>query len=214
MAGTNFYGTTSDSDLTAGIAFTDEKDLAMVMKSALGGATPATTAGLYAKGCQYVDTTQTAGVSPMWLNIGTVASPSWSPVSTTATEMVRSATVSLTSVNIKALNATPITLVAAQGAGTTIVVHSVVFKFTAGTQYANGGSVEFRYTNASGAKVTGADLAAGVITSASSSITVLGNNSSAAVTAVANAPIVVCNATAPYITGTGTATVTVYYSVV
>ena len=206
--GTNLYAPTLASDPTAGISLTDERGLAMEAKSALAGALPPTTAGLYAKGCRYVDTSQTSGISPVYVNAGTEASPSWSAGS------VQKSVVTLSSAQILALNATPVALVAAPGSGLTTVVERIVVSFTVGTQYANGGVLEFRYTNASGAKVTGADLAAAVITGASSSVTILGGNSSANVTAVSNAAIVVDNATAPFITGTGTAVVTVFYSIV
>jgi hypothetical protein len=126
--------------------------------------------------------------------------------------VVQTATVSLSAANILALNATPITLVAAQGAGTTIIVDSILVTMTTtATQFANGGAVEFRYTDASGAKVS-ADLAAAVVTATAGTTRTL--KTAADVTAVANAPIVVDNATAPFITGTGTAVITVNYHVV
>ena len=126
--------------------------------------------------------------------------------------LVQTVQVSVSSVDILALNATPKTLVAAPGAGKAIVVDSITLKMvTTSTQYANGGALEFRYTDASGAKVT-ADVADTVVKAgAGTSYSVVPG---VAVTAVANAPIVLDNATAPFITGTGTATVVVNYHVV
>lgn len=207
--GTNLYASTLASDPTAGISLTDELGLAVDAKSALAGALPPTTAGLYAKGCRYIDTSQTAGITPVYVNVGTSASPSWS-----AGGVLKTIT-TLSSAQILALSTVPVSLVPAPGAGLTIVVEKIVFNFAAtSTQYANGGTVEFRYTNASGAIVTGsAGIANTVIQSASTSITILGGNSATNVVGVANAAIVVDNASAPFITGTGTATVTVYYSI-
>lgn len=126
--------------------------------------------------------------------------------------VARVATTALSSAQILALSATPVTLVAAPGAGKTIVVDSILFTMTTtATQYANGGALEFRYTNGSGAKVTG-DIASSVVTAgAGTSYTVA---VPAAVTAVVNSPIVIDNATAAFITGTGTASVTVNYHVI
>lgn len=121
---------------------------------------------------------------------------------------------SLASADILALNSTPVTLVPAPGAGLVVVVEHILLKMvTTATQYASGGALEFRYTNASGAKVT-ADIAAAVVTAgAGTSYTgVAGVTTS--LTHVANAAVVVDNATAAFTTGTGTAVVTVKYRIV
>lgn len=65
---------------------------------------------------------------------------SWASVGAAVT-----ATVSLSSADILALHTTPITLVAAQGAGTVVVVDNVVFSLDAGTQYANGSALRVKY---------------------------------------------------------------------
>lgn len=119
----------------------------------------------------------------------------------------------LTSANILALNATPITLVAAPGSGKCTFVNRIALKMvTTATGYANGGALEFRYTNASGTKVT-ADIAAGVVTAgAGTSFTSVGGIE-ASLTGVTNAVICVSNASAPFITGTGTAVIVCEYIV-
>ena len=119
----------------------------------------------------------------------------------------------LTSANILALNATPITLVPAPGAGKCTFVNRIGFKMiTTATGYANGGALEFRYTNASGTKVS-ADIAAGVVTAgAATSFTSVGGIE-ASLTGTVNAVICISNASAPFITGTGTAVVVVDYIV-
>lgn len=120
----------------------------------------------------------------------------------------------ISSADILGLNATPKTLIPAPGANKVIVVEHILLKMiTTATAYANGGALEFRYTNAAGAKVT-ADIAAAVVTAgAGTSYTgVAGVTTS--LTMVANAPIVVDNATAAFITGTGTAVATVRVRIV
>jgi hypothetical protein len=119
----------------------------------------------------------------------------------------------LTSANILALNATPITLVPAPGTGKCTFVNRIAMKMvTTATGYANGGALEFRYTNASGTKVT-ADIAAAVVTAgAGTSFTSVGGIE-ASLTGVTNAVICVSNATAPYITGTGSAVIVTEYIV-
>jgi hypothetical protein len=122
--------------------------------------------------------------------------------------------VALSSANILAMNGAPVTLIPAPGAGKIIIVEDILLKMvTTATQYANGGAVEFRYTNGSGAKVS-ADIAATVITATAgpSYTKVLGIEAS--LTPVANAPIVITNATAAFTTGTGTGVLTIKFRVV
>lgn len=124
------------------------------------------------------------------------------------------ARVAVSSADILALNATPKVLVAAPGAGRIIIVSRYTVKMVrTATPYANGGALEFRYTNASGAKV-GADIAASVVTTGGAGTeynTVGGVVSS--LTPVANAAIVMDNATAAFITGTGTMIVEIDYMI-
>lgn len=121
--------------------------------------------------------------------------------------------VALSSAQILALNATPVTLIPAMGAGTVIVVAGVTFKMvTTATAYASGGALEFRYTNASGAKVT-ADIAAGVVTAGAGTSYTSVAGVTTSLTNVVNSPIIVDNATAAFTTGTGTAVVGIRYNV-
>lgn len=117
--------------------------------------------------------------------------------------------VSISSADILALNATPKTLIQAQGSGKVVIVESILLKMvTTATQYANGGALEFRYTNASGAKVT-ADIAAAVVTAAAATSYTSVAGVTTSLTDVANAAIICDNATAAFITGTGTAVATI-----
>jgi hypothetical protein len=130
-----------------------------------------------------------------------------------ADDLLHTAQVPLTSANILALSATPITLVAAPGAGKVIVVEQITLKMvTTATQYANGGALEFRYTNGSGTKVT-ADIAAAVVTAGAGTSYTGVRGIEASLTFTANAAVVVTNATAPFITGTGTGQITITYRV-
>jgi hypothetical protein len=199
MPGTNLGAV---QGATVQIQLTREDGLAIFGNST---GVPAATANLYAPGAIVVSDNGST-----YTNTGTAAVPIMTVGDSSASG--QSVQVSLSSAQILALNATPVSLVPAQGAGKVILVTSIVFKMiTTSTQYANGGVVEFRYTNASGALVTGTVAAAVVTATAGTTYTTV---IPVAVTQVANAAIVVDNATAPFITGTGTAVVTVNYQVI
>jgi hypothetical protein len=122
--------------------------------------------------------------------------------------------VGLTAAQIIAMNATPVSLIAAPGAGMAIIVDNITVKMvTTATAFTGGGAVEFRYTNGSGAKVT-ADVAAAVVTAGAGTSFTNVRGIEASLTAVANAAIVITNATAAFATGTGTAVVSIDYHVV
>jgi hypothetical protein len=121
--------------------------------------------------------------------------------------------VTLSSANILAMSATPVSLIPAPGSGKVIVVDHVSLKMvTTATQYANGGAVELRYTDASGAKVT-ADIAAAVITAAAATSYTSVRGVTTSLTNVANSGIFITNATAPFITGTGAGVLAIQYRV-
>lgn len=137
------------------------------------------------------------------------------PASALAEDVARTTSVNLSAANLIAMGTTPVSLISAPGSGKVILVESIVFKMTrTSTAYTGGGALEFRYTNASGAKVS-ADIAATVVTTGGAGTEY---NSVAGVvtslTPVANAAIVITNATAPFADGTGTAVVTIKYRVV
>lgn len=120
------------------------------------------------------------------------------------------ANVTLSSAQILALNATPISVLAAPGAGFVNVIFSVHATKAAGTAYAGiavGEDIAFRYTDASGAiiatlEMTGfADSA-----SATSGIAVGASNNT-----VANAAIVAHMTTGEITTGNSPFLFTIYY---
>ena len=122
--------------------------------------------------------------------------------------------IALSAAEILALNATPKTLVPAAGAGTIIVVDRIILKMVrTATQFASGGAVETRYTNGSGAKVT-ADISASLVTGAAGTAYSSVAGVTTELTPVANAAIVITNATGAFTTGTGTGLVTVQFRIV
>lgn len=121
------------------------------------------------------------------------------------------ARVTLTAAQVKALNTTPITLVAAPGAGMYVSVIEVLATLNYGTtQFTGANNVELRYTNGSGAKVTG-DLASSWLNgSATAAVKAI----AAAVTPVANAAVVAAVPVANPGAGDSTVSVDIYYRVV
>lgn len=122
--------------------------------------------------------------------------------------------VPLTAAQIIAMNATPVSLIATPGAGAAIIVDNITFKMvTTATAFTGGGALEFRYTNASGAKVS-ADVAAAVVTAGAGTSFTNVRGVTTSLTAVADSAIVITNATAAFAAGTGTAVVVIQYHVV
>lgn len=129
--------------------------------------------------------------------------------------IARTIQVPLSAANIIAMGTTPVELIAAPAAGKLILVESITFKMVrTATAFTGGGAVEFRYTNASGAKVS-ADIAASVVTTggAGTEYNHVGGVI-ASFTPVAAAAIVIRNATAAFADGTGTAVVTIKYRII
>lgn len=121
--------------------------------------------------------------------------------------------VALTSAQILAANATPITLVAAPGAGLAVVVNAVTYNLVAGgAQYATGTAGGLYYGTSAGQAID----THGVTTlnsAASSAAIYLPLVANVAVASVVNQPVVF-TATAAFTTGTGTASINVDYIIV
>ena len=128
------------------------------------------------------------------------------------------ARVSLTAANLLAMNGAPVSVLAAPGSGKVIVPILVVFimKRTA-TAYANGGTIQFQYHTTTSSVAHAGTLPATVLTAAGAGTTInlLGPNTGTNSTPLpANEGIDITNASAAFITGTGTAVVEIWYSVI
>lgn len=129
-------------------------------------------------------------------------------------------TVTLTSADILALNTTPITLVPTFGTNSSNVGLNYVYivegitarLYYGGTAYTGANNLEFRYTDASGAKVT-ADLPNTFINSGANTFAHVAGITTA-FTPVYNAPIVVRVPTANPATGNSRITLVVKYRIV
>lgn len=120
----------------------------------------------------------------------------------------------LSAAQINAIRTTPVSICPAPGAGKVIIADHIVLKMVrTSTQFANGGAVEWRYTDGSGAKVS-ADVAATVVTGAAGTAYSSVRGVATELVPVANAALVVTCATANFDTGTGSGVASVAYRVV
>lgn len=144
----------------------------------------------------------------LYENVGTITSAVWRAVGGQVTAFT------LSSAQILALHTTPISLVAAKGSGIVTIVDEIVAKQTFGTvAYTGSNALEFRYTNASGAKVS-ADLPATLINAASGVIYGSVKGVVTALVPVANAAITVSVPTADPAAGDGVITGFIRYHTV
>lgn len=142
-------------------------------------------------------------------------------VDPTATDYsLQHVTKSLTAANLIAMYTTPVVLIAAQGAGKSIVVQKLVFTITrTSTAFTGGGAAIVQYAataNGVGTQALDSTLASTVITgSAGTSISFRNGAvvSDAASTVTQNVGLYISNATAVFAAGTGTASVDIYYYV-
>lgn len=161
------------------------------------------------------------GVDPVFATIGSTGATITSTLGAgtlnmdVATDLMVHKTVAISSANILAMNGAPVELIAAPAAGKNLVIHKVMFTMdTTATQYANGGVVVFQLGNtAAGAGTeTTAQIAAAVVNAAgpaTSYTTVI----PVSYTGLAATGLFISNETAAFATGTGTATVDIWYSV-
>ncbi len=134
-----------------------------------------------------------------------------------ANDGVIAKTGTLSSANLLAMSGAPVEILAAAPANTYYIIHRFAFELVAGTQYANGGATGLQYgtTAALGGVLATATFADTVVNAAASTaIMVAGALAATARTSLVATSITISNDTAAFITGTGTAQYTVYYSII
>lgn len=123
---------------------------------------------------------------------------------------IKMSTTTILTAAVLTLNATPVSLVPTPGAGKAIVVHKIIASVDYNSAaYATNVTMEFRYTDGSGTKVS-ADIAALLDATADKVVTVSGIE--AALVATPNAPIIVRVATGDPVTGNSPIKITVIYT--
>jgi len=128
-----------------------------------------------------------------------------------ANNVMLEAEVDLTAANIIAMYTTAISVIAAPGAGKAIIVDECGIFLDAGTtEMADGGVVALRYTDTSGSVLT-STCAASVINSTTDAYWLL---TPVGFAPLANAAVVVSNATQVFATGNSTATLRIKYHIV
>lgn len=158
-------------------------------------------------GAELVDSTN----GNRYFNAGTALAPIWKRSAYDEQQQV--ATVTIPTASVLALNTTPFSLVAAQGAGTVVAVDEIAFKLIFNSvAYTGSNALEFRYTNGSGAKVT-ADIAAATLNASSGTTYNLVKGVTTALAPVANSPVVAFIPTANPGAGNSDVVITVTYRV-
>ena len=135
-------------------------------------------------------------------------------ISTGTTRVVeKTIEVPLTSANLLAMNATPVTVVASPGTGYALNFHRAVLIYdSTATAYANGGVITINY--GSGGAACSSNLAATFLTGAGDKVWNLEKlNGAGGFTMPVNTPLVITNASAPFITGTGVCRLQITYAV-
>lgn len=121
--------------------------------------------------------------------------------------LVKRAVVTLSSAQLLGMFAAPVTLIAAPGAGKTIVLEKAILTLSSGTAYASGGNISIKYASAADATAV---LAAAVLTAGTATTTI---RNGADGTASVNTALQLTNASGAFTTGTQTGTLTLLYSV-
>lgn len=126
--------------------------------------------------------------------------------------------IALTAAQINGMYAAPVILIAAPGTGKTVAVNKVIFSITrSSTAFASGGAAIIQYdstVNGGGTQSCDSTLASTVITGAAGTSNSIRNGAiiSDSTATIVNKGIYISNATGAFTTGTGTATVDIWYS--
>lgn len=135
-----------------------------------------------------------------------------------APHVMRTASVALTAAQIIAMGTTPVTILAAPGAGLSIVVREIVFEMKrTATAFTGGGAVSFQYHTTTSSVPHAGTVASSVVTTAgAATVTVLlaPNAGATGLVIPSNEGIDITNATAAFAAGTGTANVFLTYRII
>lgn len=166
--------------------------------------TSGTLAGKAAIGCTYFDTV----TGNNWTNVGTKASPVWSPEGAVIFDV--------TSANILAMNGAPVVVVAAPPAGFSVILNNLLVQMTrTATAYASGGVVNLVYHGGAVVPHSGSMPASVVTGGAGVVLNQMGPVSAANGIVVPTATgLDITNGTGAFTTGTGTMRLYIAYSVV
>lgn len=130
------------------------------------------------------------------------------------TDRVLSATVSMTTAQIKGAYATPVEIVAAPGAGKAVIVDQAVFSFTyIAPQYTGGGDFRLQYQTSTD-NILGVVGDGGGWLGTSDILAQINPASATRVTVIANKAIQFTNATGAFATGNGTVKVFIKYRII
>ncbi|MEI6532496.1 MAG: hypothetical protein WCO06_01510 [Candidatus Roizmanbacteria bacterium] len=205
--GTNYWTKAAGSNIE--FAFHDGSGNSTKVRCATADIPSAATG--YAIGCMLVDTT----TGELYTNIGTATSCSFAKTNN-GDFLTKSITLSAT--QIKALYTTSVEVIPAV-ASKAIYMYGMTLDLTGtATQFANGGVVNLQYdSTANGAGTTlHADIAATVVTGATARVLtyrIPKDLSAIATASITGKGVYIGAKTADFITGTGTAVVTVKYTV-
>lgn len=154
---------------------------------------------------------------------GSIISMLWRPMAysgsivVTQDSSLQSASVTLTAAQVKLLNTTPITLVAAPGEGYALALDSAVLFLDYGTTaydgIASGEDLEIRYTDGSGALVATIETT-DFLGATADALRYVQPTTTAAITPVANAALVLYMATGNIATGDSPLKLKLYYRVI
>lgn len=130
-------------------------------------------------------------------------------------------TVTLSSANLKAMYATPVLVLAAQGPHTIVVLHDVFYEYVFTTPAYTGGSsgtfiLQFNNT-IHGGSANPAAFASGLLTNTQSILTQsleINLNLVGSISSIINTAIYASNTTAAYATGNGLVNITMFYSII
>jgi|GEM_PF-5647778 hypothetical protein len=142
----------------------------------------------------------------------------WVVYSLPIVPLVFQASVTLSSPQLLALNATPVTVLAALGANVVIVPLRVVYEYKFGTTpYVNSGAQAFELIIGTGPTVVSTTTSAIGLVDQAVNTTAMGaaaSSTGAANTALANTPLKVTNTVGNFTAGDGTVVVTVWYQTI